>query len=77
MSVSVSGNPGTTYEPFLRDLDKQLQQFDARPHWGKIHFLTRERVEALYPQYEAFQVIRREFDPQGIFLNPHLRDLFG
>lgn len=77
VSVSVSGKPGTTYEPFLRELDHQLQRFDARPHWGKIHFLTRDRVEALYPRYEDFQRIRREFDPTGLFLNPHLRDHFG
>jgi FAD/FMN-containing dehydrogenase len=77
VSVSVSGEIGTTYEPFLRELDQELRRFDARPHWGKIHFLTRDRVEALYPRYEDFQRIRREFDPSGIFLNPHLRDLFG
>jgi FAD/FMN-containing dehydrogenase len=77
VSVSVSGKPGTTYEPFLRDLDQQLQRFDARPHWGKIHYLTRDRVEALYPRYDDFQRVRREFDPYGIFLNPHLRELFG
>lgn len=77
VSVSVSGKPGTTYEPFLRDLDRELQQFDARPHWGKIHYLTRDRVERLYPRYEEFVAIRRQFDPQGIFLNPHLRELFG
>ena len=77
VSVSVSGKPGTTYEPFLRELDHELQQFDARPHWGKVHYLTRDRVEALYPKYDDFQRIRREFDPDGIFLNPHLRELFG
>jgi FAD/FMN-containing dehydrogenase len=77
VSVSVSGRPGTTYEPFLRELDRELQPFDARPHWGKVHYLTRERVEALYPRYDDFQRIRREFDPKGIFLNPHLRELFG
>jgi FAD/FMN-containing dehydrogenase len=77
VSVSVSGKPGTTYEPFLRDIDRELQRFDARPHWGKVHFLTRDRVEALYPRYEDFQRVRRDFDPHGIFLNPHLRCLFG
>lgn len=77
VSVSVSGKPGTTYEPFLRELDRELQQFDARPHWGKLHYLTRDRVEALYPRYGDFQRIRRDFDPHGIFLNPHLRELFG
>ncbi|MGW0635003.1 D-arabinono-1,4-lactone oxidase [Nocardia salmonicida] len=77
MSVSVSGQVGTIYEPFLREVDRALQQFDARPHWGKIHYLTRDRVEALYPKYEEFRSIRKAFDPQGIFLNPHLRQLFG
>ncbi|MDX1876148.1 D-arabinono-1,4-lactone oxidase [Mycolicibacterium sp. 120266] len=77
VSVSVSGKPGTTYEPFLRELDHELRQFDARPHWGKVHYLTRERAEALYPKYDDFQRIRRQFDPKGIFLNPHLRELFG
>lgn len=77
VSVSVSGKPGTRYEPFLRELDLELQPFDARPHWGKVHFLTRDRVESLYPKYDEFQAIRRDFDPKGIFLNPHLRELFG
>jgi len=77
VSVSVSGKSGTTYEPFLRELDHELQQFDARPHWGRVHYLTRERVEALYLKYLDFQRIRREFDPDGVFLNPHLRELFG
>jgi FAD/FMN-containing dehydrogenase len=77
VSVSVSGKPRTTYEPFLRDVDRELQQFDARPHWGKIHYLTRDRVEQLYPKYQEFQEIRSQFDPHGIFLNPHLRELFG
>jgi FAD/FMN-containing dehydrogenase len=77
VSVSVSGKPGTTYEPFLRDLDSELQRLDARPHWGKVHYLNRDRVEALYPRYDDFQRVRRDFDPYGIFLNPHLRELFG
>ncbi|MCW2512048.1 MAG: D-arabinono4-lactone oxidase [Mycobacterium sp.] len=77
MSLSVSGQVGTEYEPFLRELDHELQQFDARPHWGKVHYLTRDRVEALYPRYDDFQAIRRRFDPAGLFLNPHLRELFG
>ncbi|GAB7071267.1 FAD-binding protein [Mycobacterium hodleri] len=77
MSLSVSGQVGTSYEPFLRELDHELQQFDARPHWGKVHYLTRDRVEALYPRYDDFQEIRRRFDPKNLFLNPHLRELFG
>lgn len=75
--LSVSGAPGRDYWPYLRAVDTLLAQFDARQHWGKIHFLTRERVEQLYPAYNEFVSVRREFDPNGIFLNDSLRQLFG
>jgi len=75
--LSVSGAPGTDYWPYLRDVDALLEDFDARPHWGKIHFLTRDRVRRIYPEYEAFISVRRKYDPDGVFLNDSLRQLFG
>lgn len=76
-SLSVSGEIGRNYEPFLRAVDAALQPYEARPHWGKLHFLDRRRVEALYPRFDAFVKIRREMDPKGLFLNPHLAPLFA
>ncbi len=75
--ISVSGQPGTDYWPYLRAVDALLTQFDARVHWGKLHFLTPERLHALYPRAQDFIAIRRELDPQGMFLNAHLRALFN
>ena len=75
--ISVSGAPGTNYWPYLRDVDAVLQQFDARAHWGKIHFMTRERLEVLYPELDTFLDVRRSFDPNGVFLNDHTRALLG
>ena len=75
--ISVSGQPGTDYWPYLRAVDALLAQFDARVHWGKLHFLTPERLHALYPRAADFIAIRRELDPQGMFLNAHLRELFA
>ena len=46
-------------------------------HWGKLHFLTPERLHELYPRADDFIAIRRELDPQGLFLNDHLRPLFA
>jgi FAD/FMN-containing dehydrogenase len=74
--ISVSGTPGTDYWGYLRAVDALLAQFDARVHWGKLHFLTPERLHALYPEAQAFIDVRRELDPQGVFLNDHLRPLF-
>lgn len=75
--ISVSGRPGTDYEPFLRAFDRTLQSFDARPHWGKLHFMTEDRLPGLFPQLDAFRSIRRRLDPDGLFLNDHLRPLFA
>jgi FAD/FMN-containing dehydrogenase len=75
--ISVSGKPGTDYWDYLRSVDALLTQFDARVHWGKLHFLTPERLAALYPEADEFIALRRELDPQGVFLNEHLRPLFA
>jgi FAD/FMN-containing dehydrogenase len=75
--ISVSGMPGTDYEPYLRDVDRLLGEFDARVHWGKLHYLTAEQLHARYPRAADFIALRRELDPRGVFLNDHLRELFA
>ena len=75
--ISVSGVPGTDYGPYLRDVHALLGGFDARVHWGKLHFLTAEQLHARYPRAADFIALRRELDPRGVFLNDHLRALFG
>jgi FAD/FMN-containing dehydrogenase len=75
--ISVSGKPGTDYWDYLRSVDALLSEFSARVHWGKLHFLTPERLHALYPEADKFIALRREFDPDGVFLNSHLRELFA
>ncbi|WP_426995677.1 D-arabinono-1,4-lactone oxidase [Pseudarthrobacter sp. N5] len=75
--ITLTTEPGTDYWPFFRDADALLQDFEPRAHWGKIHFMTRSRLERLYPELDTFIQIRREFDPRGVFLNDHTRALVG
>ncbi len=75
--VSVSGIPGTDYGPFLEAVDEIFDRFDGRPHWGKICFMTRSRVERLFPELDAFRRIRHELDPEERLLNDFLRPLLG
>lgn len=75
--VSVSGRPGEDYWPYLRAVDSLLAGFKARPHWGKLHFMTAERLAGLFPRYEDFLAMRRRWDPKGTFLNAHTRALFA
>jgi FAD/FMN-containing dehydrogenase len=75
--ISVSGLPGTDYWPYLREVDALLGEFDARVHWGKLHFLTREQLFERYPRAGDFVEARRRLDPHETFLNEHLRPLFA
>ncbi|MEM7134199.1 MAG: D-arabinono-1,4-lactone oxidase [Chloroflexota bacterium] len=75
--VSVCGEPGIDYWDFFRACDSLFAEFKGRPHWGKLHFMTADRVERLFPRYNDFVTMRRRFDPQGTFLNEHTRALFA
>ncbi|WP_457586750.1 D-arabinono-1,4-lactone oxidase [Ensifer canadensis] len=77
ITLSVSGEPGTDYWEYLKDVDTILRQYGSRPHWGKLHFLGAEDVTALYPRSGDFRALRARIDPEGRFLNDHLRQLFG
>ena len=74
--VSISGQPGTDYWAYLRACDSVFAQYKGRPHWGKLHFMTADRLERLFPRYNDFVAMRRKFDPKGTFLNAHTRALF-
>jgi len=76
MVISISGQPGTNYGPYLQKCDDHFRRRSGRPHWGKLHFMTAERLAALFPKYQDFRTLRAEFDPAGRFLNSHLSGLF-
>lgn len=77
VAISVSGRMGLEEVDFFRACDEIFARYDGRSHWGKIHFLDRNRLQHVYPRHETFVEIRRELDPDGIFLNDYLEPLFG
>ncbi len=76
-AIGVSGAPRPSTWKLLGDVDAIFERHQGRPHWGKHHFMTPARLEKLFPRYDAFKAIRREFDPDGVLLNDHLRGLFA
>lgn len=76
-AIGVSGAPEHASWAMLQDVDAVFERYEGRPHWGKHHFMTPARLEKLYPRYDAFKRLRRELDPENIFLNDHLRALFA
>lgn len=54
-----------------------LRRHGGRPHWGKLHGLRAEQLAPLYPRWKDFLDLRASLDPQGRFLNAHLRQVLG
>lgn len=65
------------YWPFFEACEDVYREYDGRPHWGKLHTREADELEELYPEWDRFQSVRRDLDPEGAFLNDHLRALFG
>jgi FAD-linked oxidoreductase len=65
------------YESLLADAEAVFDRFDGRPHWGKHHTKTAADLRGLYPEWDVFLDCRADLDPEGLFLNDHLRELFG
>ncbi len=75
--ISISGGAGEDYTSYLRDCEAIFAEVGGRPHWGKLYNLDRDQIAALYPLHADFVQERRRLDPQGRFLNDHLRERFG
>jgi len=75
--ITLTADAGSDYWPFFRDADALLQKYSPRAHWGKVNFMTRERMEYLFPELDTFIQVRRDFDPHGTFLNDYTRSLVG
>jgi FAD-linked oxidoreductase len=65
------------YRPYFDAMEAIFKRHGGRPHWGKWHSLKEPTFAQIYPKFENFKKIRTELDPQGIFLNPHLKEIFG
>jgi len=59
-------------------IEKALEPFHAKPHWGKLFTMPAAKLTSLHPQLNDFKKIAGEYDPQGKFRNAFLeRNLYG
>jgi FAD-linked oxidoreductase len=75
--IAVHMYKGMAYQEYFRQIEEIFKRFQGRPHWGKMHTQTADSLEALYPHWHDFKHIRASLDPQGLFLNDYLCQLFG
>ncbi|MDP5226653.1 MULTISPECIES: D-arabinono-1,4-lactone oxidase [Arthrobacter] len=68
---------GMPWQEFFGAVQDVALAYGGRPHWGKRHTLSADRLAGLYPRWEEFQDARRRLDPHGLFSNDHTRRIFG
>jgi FAD-linked oxidoreductase len=76
-SIAIHAAAGEAYQYLVSDIAPVFRKYQGRPHWGKLHAHQASDLATLYPRWKDFLEIRRQCDPQGRMLNPHLRQLFG
>lgn len=65
------------HRPYFAALEEIFRAYDGRPHWGKMNSLQPKDVAELYPEFDTFMQFRQQQDPDNVFVNSYLADLFG
>ena len=50
-------------------IEKQLEPFDARPHWGKLFAMAPSQLQSRYAKLAEFEAMLKHLDPTGKFRN--------
>ena len=75
--LAVHAYRGMPWQEYFAAVQEIALSHGARPHWGKRHSLDSTALSALYPEWEGFNAIRKQMDPEGRFANAHITRIFG
>jgi len=75
--IAVHQYLGMEYETYFRAVERIMDGFDGRPHWGKRHYQSAATLASRYPEWERFTAVRDELDPERRFENDYTRRVLG
>ncbi len=75
--IAVHIYKGMSYKPYFEAVEAIMNDYEGRPHWGKLHFQSLETLSSRYPEYKRFADVRNRLDPEGVFTNDYLRRVLG
>ncbi|GAB3811795.1 D-arabinono-1,4-lactone oxidase [Tessaracoccus terricola] len=75
MTIALLQNAELPHEAYFADMEPLFLAHDGRPHWGKKHTRVAADLRPMYPEWDRFGELRRELDPEGVFLGDYLREL--
>jgi FAD-linked oxidoreductase len=77
ISVAVHADYRDDHHALFAAVEPIFRRAGGRPHWGKMHALDATELASRYPRFDDFVDVRRQWDPEGRFLNPYTESLFG
>jgi len=75
--IAVHIYKGMNYVPYFKEVESIMNSYQGRPHWGKLHFQSAATLASRYPQWDVFQSVRNQVDPQRMFSNQYLETVLG
>jgi L-gulono-1,4-lactone dehydrogenase len=75
--IAVHMYVGTPFQQYFEGVESIMNDYEGRPHWGKLHFQTAETLAPRYGEWDAFQEVRSRVDPEGMFANEYLERVLG
>ena len=75
--VAVHQYRGMEFESYFRAVERIMEDYGGRPHWGKRHYRSAAGLAPLYPEWDRFQHARLRLDPGGVFENDYTRRVLG
>ena len=75
--IAAHVHKGGSYETYFQGVEKIMNDYEGRPHWGKLHFQDHRTLQPRYAEWDAFQAARAELDPTGRFANPYIDRVLG
>jgi L-gulonolactone oxidase len=75
--IAVHVYRGTPYDAYFSGVERIMDDYEGRPHWGKLHYQRSESLAPRYPRWDEFQSVRAKLDPSGRFVNPYLDRVLG
>jgi L-gulono-1,4-lactone dehydrogenase len=68
---------GMPSDAYFRGVERIMDDYEGRPHWGKLHVQDHRTLAPRYPEWSVFAAARGELDPAGTFRNSYLDRALG
>lgn len=75
--IAIHMYKGMEFQEYFEAVEQIFLSYGGKPHWGKMHNLNYDQVKDLYPKLDDFLQVREQLDPNRLFVNPYVKDLFN